>query len=163
MSKCVHAHASPSTLAPLTPITLPYLWVPARGSSRSPHGATISKNADEGVHPVSGHTAEVARRSGAKRWSGVITRPRGGRGSWMRSAHMRTKARGFGRGRSRPCCARTHAKWASYRRGVVPMSDPLLSELKPLSLAVCRAFKTSLKARQTCTREGWRDVWWFDG
>jgi len=82
---CVHAHTSPSTLTRLTRLTLPYLWVRAGIIAIPARVYYLGMLMRGSIRSAA--TAEVARRSGAKGWRGVRTRPRVGQGcvhaGWM--------------------------------------------------------------------------------
>ena len=75
---CPRARIPPSTLAPLTRLTLPYLWVRAGIIAIPARVYYLSMLMRGSIQSAA--TAEVARRSGAKGWRGVRTRPRVGQG-----------------------------------------------------------------------------------
>jgi hypothetical protein len=87
--------------------------------------------------------AEIARRPDAKALRGVRTRPRAGRGSGIQCATCVQKAMRFGRARTRPCLAQSHAKRAEgtrkgYQRATPrqPSEDPDLSRERRRSRAL---------------------------
>ena len=90
MSICVHAHASPSTLTPLTRLTLHYLWVHA-GIIAIPARVYYPGMLMRGII-WSAAPAEIARRPDAKALRGVRSNAASRRaGQWDTVCNMRAK------------------------------------------------------------------------
>ena len=96
-------------------------------------------------------TTEVARRSGAKRWRGVITRPRGGRGSWMRCPHAHKSEGIRERALAAMLCANTR-KMGKVQAGGSTCERSPAARAQTLTPSGVPSVQDELERRATCAR-----------